>query len=60
MSNFNVFFQMVLLYYGITLRRLVCFERMEKPYIKYILETIYDSTFTATVSVQPTSSKNDS
>ena len=30
MSNFNVFFQMVLVYYGITLRRLVCFERMEK------------------------------
>ena len=30
MSNFNVFFQMVLLYYGINLRRLVCFERMEK------------------------------
>ena len=30
MSNFNVFFQVVLVYYGITLRRLVCFERMEK------------------------------
>ena len=30
MSNFNVFFQMVLLYYGSTLQRLVCFERMEK------------------------------
>ena len=32
MSNFNVFFQMVLLYYGITLRHLACFERMEKAY----------------------------
>ena len=30
MSNFNVFFQMVLVYYGITLLRLVSFERMEK------------------------------
>ena len=30
MSNFNVFFQKVLLYYGITLWHLVCFERMEK------------------------------
>ena len=29
-SNCNVFFQMVLVYYGITLWCLVCFERMEK------------------------------